>query len=188
MGWRGNPLARVAFTRAQIMEKLNVVPQRQNTENGIRQYEADVNTWHRMHGTEGIPSLERPYPLRPGTSILGSGECYNCRIVTEPMHLSSQCTVTEVLRPQESRWRQHVAAMLRRAAPGQTSIPTYSIAQTAQTTHPYYQQYGAPLTPQVFTVQEEQGWWDQTNAWTQQETGYEWEPENYGGPLHIAEQ
>ncbi|KAG2059590.1 hypothetical protein BDR06DRAFT_967643 [Suillus hirtellus] len=173
MGWQGNPLTHVTFTRMQIMEKLNMVPQHQNTENGICQYEADVNTWHRMHGMEGIPSLERPYPLHP---------------VTKPMHLSSQCTATEVLRPQESRWWQHVAAMLRRAALGQTSIPMYSIAQTTQTTHLYYQQYGAPLIPQVFTVQEEQGWWDQTNAWTQQEAGYEWEPENYGGPLHIVEQ
>jgi len=155
------------------MEKLNVVLQCQDTENGIHQYEADVNAWHHMHSTEGIPSLECPYPLHPGTAILGSRECCNCGIVTKLMHLSSQCTMTEVLCPQESRWQQHVAAMLRRVGSGQTSIPVYSIAQTAQITHPYYQQYGAPLTPQVFTVQEEQGWWDQTNAWTQQETGYE---------------
>ncbi|KAG1813076.1 hypothetical protein DFJ58DRAFT_850688 [Suillus subalutaceus] len=180
MGWRGNPIMRTAFTRAQIMEKLNAVLQRQNTEAGVRQYEADVNTWHRMHGTKGVPSLERPYLLRPGTAIVGS--------VTEPTHLSSQCVTTKTLRPQESRWRQHVAAMLRRAVPGQITTPTYTIAHATQAVHPYYQQYGAPMTPPVFAVQEEQNWWEHSNVWAQQEAGYEWEPENYGGPLPTVEQ
>lgn len=145
------------------------------TDAGRRQYEADVDMWHRMNGTEGVPSLERPYPLRPGTAVVGSGECYACGMVTEPMHVSSQCTATETLKPQESRWRQYVAAMLRRAAPGQAPTPTYTVAPmqyTPQTTHPYYQQYGVTPAP-VFAVQDEQGWWDHGNQWAQQEVGYD---------------
>ncbi|KAG1829622.1 hypothetical protein EV424DRAFT_1535638 [Suillus variegatus] len=59
MGWRGNMLTRPTLTRAQIMEKLNTLPQHQATEVGRQQYEADVEAWHHMHGTEGTPSLER---------------------------------------------------------------------------------------------------------------------------------
>ncbi|KAG1795829.1 hypothetical protein EV424DRAFT_1353400 [Suillus variegatus] len=159
MGWRNNPFVRPTLTRAQIMEKLNTLPQRQATEAGRRQYEADVDAWHRMHGTEGTPSLERPYPLRPGTAVVGSGECYTCGMITEPMHLSSQCVATETLRPQESRWRQYIAAMLRRAAPAQAPAQTYTVSPaqyTPQATHTYYQQYGVAPAP-VFAVQEDQG-------------------------------
>ncbi|KAG2739342.1 hypothetical protein P692DRAFT_20756633 [Suillus brevipes Sb2] len=160
---------------AQIMEKLNVLLQRQATDAGRRQYEADVDAWHRTYGTE---------------AVVGSGECYTCGMITEPMHMSSQCTATETLRPQESRWRQYVAAMLRRATPAQPPAPAYTVAPiqyAPHSVHPYYQQYGAVPTP-VFAVQDDQGWWDHSNAWGQHEVGYEWGSENYGGPLPTADQ
>ncbi|KAG2048148.1 hypothetical protein BDR06DRAFT_1013269 [Suillus hirtellus] len=190
MGWRGNPFTCASLTRAQIMEKLNVLLQCQATDAGRRQYEADVDAWHRTYGTEGVPSLERPYLLRPGTAVVGLGECYTCGMITEPMHMSSQCTATETLRPQESRWRQYVAAMLRRATPAQPPAPAYTVAPiqyAPHSVHPYYQQYGAVPTP-VFAVQDDQGWWDHSNAWGQHEVGYEWGSENYGGPLPTADQ
>ncbi|KAG1768909.1 hypothetical protein EV702DRAFT_1203113 [Suillus placidus] len=60
---RGTPFACAQLTRVQILEKLSLMPQRANTEMGVRQYEADVELWHRTHGTEGFPTIERPYPL-----------------------------------------------------------------------------------------------------------------------------
>jgi hypothetical protein len=96
-GGRGTYVPRTQMSHAQILERATSVPQRPNTETGMRQYEVDVNAWHRTYGTDGVPSLERPYPLRPGTAVLGSGECYSCGIVTDPTHLSSQCTATSQL-------------------------------------------------------------------------------------------
>jgi hypothetical protein len=94
----------------------------------------------------------------------------------------------EVLQPQESRWCQYIASILRRV---QIPVPTYTVAPvqyTPQTAHPYYQQYGGLGPSPTFAVQEEQGWWDQTSMWGQQEAGYEWNPENYEGLLPIMEQ
>ncbi|KIK25790.1 hypothetical protein PISMIDRAFT_47341, partial [Pisolithus microcarpus 441] len=65
---RGTLPFRAPLTRSQILEKALAVPQRPNTEMGRRLYEADVETWHRNFGTEAYPSLERPYPLKPGTA------------------------------------------------------------------------------------------------------------------------
>ncbi|KAI5984749.1 hypothetical protein EDD15DRAFT_2374870 [Pisolithus albus] len=111
---RGAGPGRAPLTRNQIFEKAMAVPQRPNTEAGRRMYEVDVETWHRNFGTEAFPSLERPYPLKPGTATVGSGECFNCGVVTEPLHIGSTCTSTEPIRQQESRWRGLVASMLRR--------------------------------------------------------------------------
>ncbi|KAG2746616.1 hypothetical protein P692DRAFT_20886750 [Suillus brevipes Sb2] len=150
----------------RILERAALVPQRPNTESGMRQYEADISLWHRSYGMDGAPSLERPYPLRPGTAILGSGECYSCGMVTEPTHLSSQCTATSQLRPQETRWRQYIAGLLRRAAQQQTS----------RTPFPTPVQY------------EETSWGDLYEGTGTLDQGYEWSSENYGGPLQTMDQ
>ena len=102
-GLRGSTfMNRPALSRTQILEKLGVVPHHPNTEMGRRQYEMDIELWHRTHGAEGIPSLDYPYPLRPGTAEIGSGECYNCGMTTDPVHFSSQCVSNEPIRTQES--------------------------------------------------------------------------------------
>lgn len=85
-------------------------------EAGRRQYKVDVELWHRMHGAEGFPTLEKPYPLRPETVVLESGECYSCGMVVEPLHVSTQCIAQDPLRPQELRWRQQVTGLMRRTA------------------------------------------------------------------------
>ena len=71
--------------------------------------------WHRTYGGNATPSLEQPYPLKPGTVILGSGKCFICGMVTDLPHIGGTCQATEPLQPLESRWRQLVAGMLRRA-------------------------------------------------------------------------
>ncbi|KIM56849.1 hypothetical protein SCLCIDRAFT_17106 [Scleroderma citrinum Foug A] len=71
--------------------------------------------WHRTYGSDTTPSLKRPYPLKPGMAALGSGECFVCRMVTDLPHIGGVCQAAEPLKPLESRWRQLVAGMLRRA-------------------------------------------------------------------------
>ncbi|KIK21566.1 hypothetical protein PISMIDRAFT_103871, partial [Pisolithus microcarpus 441] len=110
---RGVVPFRMALTRSQILEKATILPQRSNTEAGRCMYEADVKTWHCNFGSEAYPSLERPYPLRPGTAPVGSGECFSCGMTTELSHVGNTCTSLEPIRQQESRWRGLVTSMLR---------------------------------------------------------------------------
>ncbi|KAG1818249.1 hypothetical protein EV424DRAFT_1540191 [Suillus variegatus] len=189
---RGMPFMRAQLTRAQILEKLSATPQRANTEAGRRQYEADVELWHRTHGAEGFQTLEKPYPLRPGTAVLGSGECYNCGMVTEPLHVSTQCIAQEPLRPQESRWRQQVAGLIRRTA-SPMNRPSYlptPVQHITATTYPQYGAYGTAGTMPIYTVapQEELGGWSGQDHWIAQEPGQDWVPENYMEPLPMLDQ
>jgi hypothetical protein len=189
---RGSFIPRMQLTRAQIMERATLVPQRPNTEAGTRQYEMDIDAWHRAYGAQGTPSLERLYPLRPGTAVLGSGECYNCGTVTEPTHLSMQCTTTNPLRPHETRWRQQIAGLLRRAVPQQavqTPYPT-PVQHVMTTNYSYQQPYGNLQPAPVYAIgpQEESSWGDQNDTWGVPEPGYDWTPENYGGPLPALDQ
>ncbi|KAI6009916.1 hypothetical protein PISMIDRAFT_30456 [Pisolithus microcarpus 441] len=109
------------LTRSQILEKMSVLPKQPDTEVGRRQYEADVKLWHRTYGYDTPLSLERPYPLKPGTAAAGAGKCFSCGLVTDPPHVGSMCTAKEMLKPHETRWRQLVAGMLRRAMQLQTA-------------------------------------------------------------------
>ncbi|KAG1871824.1 hypothetical protein DFJ58DRAFT_837139 [Suillus subalutaceus] len=186
-GMRGAPFMRMQLTRVQIMEKLAMMPQRANTEAGVRQYEADIELWHRNHGVEGFPTLDKPYPLRPGKALSGSGECYSCSMVTDPLHVGAQCIAQEHLRSQESRWRQQVAGLLRRTAlpTNRLAYSTAPVQYVAPATHPYYGSYGTSLPALVYLVvqQEEHSGWDGQDVWTTQESGYDWGMENYVGPL-----
>jgi hypothetical protein len=191
-GSRGAFAPRVQMSHAQILERAALVPQRPNTESGMRQYKADVSLWHRSYGMDGAPSLERPYPLRPGTAILGSGECYSCGMVTEPTHLSSQCTAMSQLQPQETRWRQYVAGLLRQAAQQQisrTPFPT-PVQYITTTHHPYLQSQMNALSAPVYHIalQEEASWGDLYEGTGTLDQGYEWSLENYGGPLQTMDQ
>jgi len=195
-GLRGSMfMNRPALSRTQILEKLSTVPHHPNTEAGRRQYEMDVELWHRMHGAEGIPSLDYPYPLRPGTAEIGSGECYNCGMTTDPIHFSSQCVSNEPIRTHESRWRQYIAALLRRTASPAMGLPRPAYMPTPvqhvmPVAHPYYQAYGPSHPSSVFAVmpQEDASWWEQQNGWGYQDLGYEWGPENCEGPPSMADQ
>jgi len=189
---RGGFTLQVQLSQAQILEKAAAVPQQPNMEGGIWQYEADVNLWHQTYGTEGIPSLERPYPLHPGTAVVGSGECYSCRMVMELTHLSSQCTTTNQLCPHEMRWCQQVAGLLWRTIQQQATQNLYPapVYYVAQANHPYPQPYGNQVSTTAYTVtpQEEQMWGDQYDAMGTMEAGQDWTSENYGGPLQTLDQ
>jgi hypothetical protein len=191
-GTRGAFPPHTPLTRAQILERTTLVPQRPNTEAGMRQYEADVDLWHRTYGIDGMTTLDQPYPLRPGTALVGSGECYNCGMVMELTHLSSQCTVSSLLRPHETKWRQQVTGMLQHAMLQQGAWSSYGtpVQYVTPTNHLSYQLYGNHYMQPVYhvTPQEEQSWGEQNDAWGTQEPGYKWGSENYGGILQTLDQ
>ncbi|KIK82328.1 hypothetical protein PAXRUDRAFT_153946 [Paxillus rubicundulus Ve08.2h10] len=108
---RGNLFPQAPLSRAQILERVNAIPQKPNTESGKQAYEVDVNAWDQMHGN-APPSLEHPYPIKPGMAQAGSGECFGCGEITDPPHMGYTCNATEPLCPQETHWHQLVMNML----------------------------------------------------------------------------
>ncbi|KIJ57729.1 hypothetical protein HYDPIDRAFT_34845, partial [Hydnomerulius pinastri MD-312] len=174
-GGRGVVPFRPPLTRTQILEKATALPQRPSNEAGRRQYESDVELWHRTHGNDA-PSLERPYPIHPDTAMVGSGECFRCGRVTEPPHTGYACNSPNPVKPHETRWRQLVAGMLRRLTAPARPAPT-----PVQYVWPT-QQYYTAAAPQVYMVAQHEDWtaggvepdYEQENHW-------EGEAENYPG-------
>ena len=101
---------------AALLERFATVVQQPNTEEGKRQYKADVDLWHVTHGPDATPSLDKPYPLCPGTAVVVVGDCFQCGELTDPRHQSGNCDRTEQAPPLEAQWQQAAAAMLQRAA------------------------------------------------------------------------
>ncbi|KAG2117382.1 uncharacterized protein F5147DRAFT_648909 [Suillus discolor] len=54
-----------------------------------------------------------PYPSKPGTSPIGSQECFNCGMVMTPPHQAYDCP-NEVLPTQETKWRETVSQLVSR--------------------------------------------------------------------------
>ncbi|KAI6046569.1 hypothetical protein EDC04DRAFT_2994991 [Pisolithus marmoratus] len=175
---RNAVVPRIPLTRAQILEKAGTAPHRANTEAGRQLYEADIVAWHRAFGDVTTPALERPYPLKPGTAAVGSGECFNCGMVTDPPHVGSTCTARETIRPHETRWRQLVAGMLRRATQLRANpAPVQYVWPVAQQGENQVE----ANAPHVYTVAAGDGWQVETTGQNdQQEDQWEWTTEgNY---------
>ena len=158
---------RPPLTRTALLEKFAATMQRPNTEEGRRQYKVDVDLWHATHGVDGIPTLDKPYPLRPGTATVGMGECFLCGELTDPRHQSGNCDKTEHAPPLEMRWRQTAASLLRRTAQARPPIPHTPVQYvwTGYNQHPQTQ----PLQLPVYAVNtlEAQAtggnYWDDSN-------------------------
>lgn len=122
-----------------------MLPQHPDSEVGRQAYAQQVQDWSTQHGAEAMPNMARPYPLKPGTSPLGSRECFNCGLATMPSHQAHKCQNTPV--PiQEGRWREMVSRLVTRAlAPPQTpTTPSniqYVTSMAPQAVQPPMQHY-----------------------------------------------
>lgn len=108
-------------------------------EMGRAAYTQQVKEWHDKYGADAMPTLHRPYPLKPGSALLGSRECFTCGMVTAPPHQSISCTNAPAV-PQETRWREIVSSMVGRAVWAQSNVATQSTAvqYVATAPAPYY--------------------------------------------------
>ena len=104
-------------TREQVLDRVAAIPQYPNSNEGKQQHKADIDAWHTAHGVEAMPSLSRPYLIMPGTALPGSGECFECGMITEPHHTSGSCEAKSHLPPLETKWQAIVAGALRRNPP-----------------------------------------------------------------------
>jgi len=75
-----------------------------STAEGRTSYFEQLRTWKTVHGENAPITMHTPFPLRPGTAQVCSGECYTCGMQG---HRGVDCTAvgTTKIPSQESRWR-----------------------------------------------------------------------------------
>ena len=116
--------ARSPLTCNQILERVAGILHCPDTEEGWRQYKADVAAWHNTH-RQTTPNIDRPYPLTPGMAPLGSSECYNCGRATAPIHTSGTCPMLEsqVISLYEQCYHQAIGVLLQKASTIACTLP-----------------------------------------------------------------
>ncbi|KAG1775750.1 hypothetical protein EV702DRAFT_1046647 [Suillus placidus] len=131
--------------RARTVAQYATIPHHPDSDMGRQAYTQQIQEWHTQHGTKAIPNSQRPYPLKPGTSPIGSRECFNCGMAMAPPHQAYDCPNTP-LPPQETKWRETISRLVSRAlAPAATPGPTTNIQYvTSVPTPPVNAPFAAP--------------------------------------------
>lgn len=137
--------------RARMAAQYATIPHHPDSDAGRQAYAQQVQEWHSQYGTDAIPNSQRPYPLKPGTSPIGSRECFNCGMVTTPSHQSYECTNTP-LPTQETKWHETVSCLVSRtlASTPSTSMPTNIQFVTSAAGPLTNVQYAAAAAPVVY--------------------------------------
>ena len=92
--------------RATLLVQLQKYPQHPDTDAGRQAHRAQQADWMKTHGPGTRVIESTPYPLRPGTASINSGECFTCGFTG---HLGrrdgSTCGGQRPLHPNEQAWR-----------------------------------------------------------------------------------
>jgi hypothetical protein len=116
---QANPIPRpppTAEQRAELRALLNTLPQHPDTQAGRQAHQAQQAEWVKTYGFGTRVTEKTPYPLRPGTAPVNSGECFTCGQVG---HLGSrtgencQALGHRPLHPYEQQWRVICARILK---------------------------------------------------------------------------
>lgn len=100
--------------RAAIQAQLAKYPQHPDTDPGRKAHQAQQAEWMTVHGPGTRITESTPYPLRPGTAPVNSGECFTCGFTG---HLGrrdgSTCEGRRALHPNEQAWRSICSRILK---------------------------------------------------------------------------
>lgn len=100
--------------RDALLVRLQKYIQHPDTEVGRKAHQAQQADWAKNHGVNAIVTEATPYPLRPGTQVVGSGECFTCGFSG---HMGkrdgSTCGGNRALHPHEQTWRSICSRTLR---------------------------------------------------------------------------
>ncbi|KAG0706448.1 hypothetical protein DFH29DRAFT_872228 [Suillus ampliporus] len=148
-GYRGYPQtpSRRGGSPADHMRtaaQYTTIPHHPNSEASKQAYAQQIQEWHAQHGADAIPNSQRPYPLKPGTSPIGSRECFNCGLTTSPPHQAYDCT-NEPVPTQETKWRETVSRLVSRTLAAPTTLGPTSNVQFIPNMAP--SQYAIPQNP-----------------------------------------
>jgi hypothetical protein len=124
-----------ALVRTNVLK----YPQHPGTAEGRTAYFEQLRTWKATHGENTLINAHTPFPLRPGTAPICSGECYTCGMQG---HMGGACTATGPARipPQEGRWRALCGRCLGRNHREQTT-PVNHVGQVGEFTWAGYEFY-----------------------------------------------
>ena len=100
--------------RAALQVRLTKYPQHPDTDAGRKAHQAQQADWMTTHGPGTRVTESTPYPLRPGTAPVNSGECFTCGFTG---HLGrrdgSTCEGRRALHPNEQAWRAICSRILK---------------------------------------------------------------------------
>ena len=100
--------------RAALLVCIQKYPHHPDTDAGRQAHQAQQTDWVRTHGITAMVTESTPYPLRPGTLPVGSGECFTCGFQG---HLGrrdgSTCGGNRALHPREQAWRAICSRILK---------------------------------------------------------------------------
>jgi hypothetical protein len=109
----GRKQARPAPTQAQrdaLRERISSLPHHPNTAAGNTAYMAQMEAWKTQYGQDTRVTESTPFPLKPGTSNVCSGECYACGQI-DTGHSGNTCPDRSI--PEKERmWRAICGSML----------------------------------------------------------------------------
>ena len=100
--------------KTALLARLQKYPHHPDTEAGRQAHQAQQAEWVKTHGIAAIVTENTPYPLRPGTCPVNSGECFTCGLLG---HLGrrdgSTCGGNRALNSREQTWRAICSCILK---------------------------------------------------------------------------
>ena len=100
--------------RTAILARLQKYPHHPDTEAGRQAHRAQQVEWVKTHGLTATVTEATPYPLRPGTCPVNTGECFTCG---QQGHLGrrdgSTCGGNRPLNTREQAWRAICSRILK---------------------------------------------------------------------------
>lgn len=118
--------------RNALRVHLQKYPQQPDTETGRQAHRAQQADWVRTYGVGTRVTESTPYPLRPGTAPINSGECFTCGFTghygQRDVDASITCGGRKPLIENEQRWRSICARILREPKPTVAPAPSNGTA------------------------------------------------------------
>ena len=102
--------------KTELRALLNRLPHHPDTQAGRQAHQAQQTEWVKTYGYGTKVTEKTPYPLRPGTAPVNSGECFTCGYVG---HLGARTGETcetlghRPLHPNEQQWRVICSSILK---------------------------------------------------------------------------
>ena len=100
--------------RTALLTRLQKYPHHPDTEAGRQAHRAQQTEWVKTHGLTAIVTESTPYPLRPGTCPVNSGECFTCGLMGHMGRRDgSTCGGNRPLNAREQAWRAICSRILK---------------------------------------------------------------------------